>query len=167
MGDQVAVTLTVHTSGSAIQNVFSNTPATVDETVELTGVSDPDNPGDGLAWTVDLEDLAVTLTAYDVNGTGPQTVDPMTWVITGLDQMNIQGVTIDSLNEFGITPAQITFTANSITVIVPEGSLALLPLNGSLATKLHFIIPEPSTLVLALLASLGLIGFVRKRRMRH
>lgn len=165
IGDTVSVDLTAHTTGAADQTVFSGDLATIGSpVVELTGVSDPDTAGDQLVWTLDLDDLTITLTVDDYNGVGPVDIGPLHLDINGLDQMNVQGLSVIQ-DDFGFGLGDITFTASSVSVD-SLGGLALIPSNGQLKLVLSIIVPEPSTLALAGMAGLGLAiaAYRRKRR---
>lgn len=165
IGDSVSVDLSVHTTGASDQTVFASDLATIGSpVVELTGVSDPDSPGNQLVWTLDLDDLTITLTAFDLNGAGPVDVGPVHLDVNGLDQMAVQGVSI-IYDDFGFNPGDVSFTASSVS-LDSLGGLALLGNFGVKQVILQIIVPEPSTLALAGMAAIGLAfaAYRRKRR---
>lgn len=165
IGDAVSVDLTVHTTGASDQTVFASDLATIGSpVVELTGVSDPDAAGDQLAWTLDLDDLTITLTAWDLNSAGPVDIGPLHLDVNGLDQMAIQGVNI-IYDEFGFSPGDATFSGSTVS-LDSLGGLALLPNFDTLTVVLEIVVPEPSSLALASLAALG-FAFAAIRRKRR
>lgn len=165
IGDTVSVDLTVHTTGATDQTVFSSDLATIGSpVVELTGVSDPDSPGDQLVWTLDLDDDTITLVVHDINTADLLDVGPVHLDVNGLDAMAFSGVNV-ILDEFGFGLGDITFGSDWVSVD-SLGGLNLIPSGGTLTLVLQLVtVPEPSSLALAGMAMFGLaVAAVRRKR---
>ncbi|MBX9655511.1 PEP-CTERM sorting domain-containing protein [bacterium] len=159
-GDTVSVSLTAHTSGASDQVVFNNDPVT--EPGAIVGDSLPNGVSTPLSWTFALSGNTFTITVSNPNAVAT-TVDPLALSITGIDAP-VSGVFIVGSNDFGFVPGDISFTASTISVSAPGGSLAILGAGSSLSTTFQ-VVPEASTLIMMSLVASGLAGgYVVRRR---
>jgi hypothetical protein len=176
LGDDVTVSLTVHTTGAVDQVVWSSQTETIGYLVEYAGDSQPAGAGAPLLWNLDFDpsDCCFVLAVEDVNGVGPTTVDPLLLTITFADNTgwlaalggDLSGlVQIGGINTFGFLPGDISASGNSITISVPAGALAVLANGGVLVTE-FCIVPEASSIMLTVLAASGVAGGVFWRRRR-
>lgn len=176
LGDDVTVSLTVHTTGAVDQDVWSSDTETIGALVEFAGDSEPAGAGAPLLWNLDFDDnCCFTLSVEDVNLVGPTTVDPLVFTVTFADNTNwIAGlpggslagnVIIGAPNDFGFLAGDISVAGNTITISVPGGALAGLPLGGTLSTE-FCVVPEVSSIAMMTLAATGMAGGIFWRRRR-
>lgn len=168
LGDSVSVSLTVHTTGAIDQIVWASTPAVVAlGGPDLLGDSWPNGVTSPLLWDLDLEDLTITLTVLNPNLV-PTTVEPMLFVISGLDAMPLASAAVNPfLNQFGISNAEISVAGDTLTV--SSALLASVAAGGSLTTQIVLtVVPEASSIVMTALMATGLVGgYVARRRRRN
>lgn len=162
-GDTVSVSLTAHTSGAVDQVVFNNDPVT--EPGAIVGDSLPNGVSLPLSWTFTLSGNTFTIAVSNPNAVAT-TVDPLTLSITGIDDP-VANVYIVGANTFGFNPGDISFTASTVTVSAPGGTLAVLNGGDSLSTTFA-VVPEASTFIMMSLVASGLAGgyVVRRRKVQ-
>lgn len=176
LGDDVTVSLTVHTTGAVDQVVWSSQTETIGFLVEYSGDSQPAGAAAPLLWNLDFSplDCCFVLAVEDVNNVGPTTVDPLLLTISFADNTgwltllggNLNGlVQIGGINTFGFLPGDISASGNTITISVGAGALNVLANGGTLVTQ-FCIVPEASSIMLTVLAASGVAGGVFWRRRR-
>lgn len=162
LGDNVSVSLTVHTTGAVDQTVFAADPAVVGGPA-LLGTSEPSNTGYPLNWSLDLQDLTILLTVSNPGGVAT-TVDPLLLTVSGLDADTLVGATIGSPNTFGFVNADLSVFGDTLTLSVPAGVLAILGAGGTLQTQIVLAVPEASSVIMTMMAGLGGAGYLWRRR---
>ena len=164
-GDTVGVSLTAHTTGATEHTVFTGQTVTGDGAT-LLGTSQPTGLAAPLNWTYTQSGNTFTLIVQDLANAGPTSVDPLDLNLSLTGSFSVAGVNIIS-DSFGLSPANISFTGNSIEIYAPAGTLNILPAGGSLAATFQ-VVPEASTFIMMSLVASGLAGgyMVRRRKVQ-
>jgi hypothetical protein len=164
-GDTVGVSLTAHTTGAIEHTVFTGQTVTGDG-ANLIGQSWPNGVGAPLTWSYSQTGDTFKLIVQNLANGVPTTVDPLDLHLSTTGSFSIGGVNIIS-DSFGLTPANISFTGNSIDISAAAGTLNILPPGGSLAATFQ-VVPEASTFIMMSLVASGLAGgyMVRRRKVQ-
>jgi hypothetical protein len=169
VGDNLVVSLTVHTTGAADQIVWNNAPTVTGPGIELTGDSASSLPGSALGWSIDFNDT-VNCFILSVDNLTPltDTIAPLVFNVSGLAALHpdlaIYGATIGGINTLGVSPLDLTWTADTISI----NSNILNSIGPFDTLKVEIcIVPEASTLVMMGIAATGLAGAVVARRRRN
>lgn len=169
LGEEVTVSMTVHTTGATDQIVWSNEVQSIGFLVEYAGDSVPDAAPAPLLWNLDFdpETCCFTLSVEDVNQIGPTSVDPLLLTIKFATTDLSGGVFLSGANTFGFLPGDISVVGQTVTISVGADSLANLDKGGALVSRFCIaVIPEASSIAMLAMAGVTVAGgaFLRRRR---